>query len=47
MDKPGFFVGIDIASATFTSAVGSMGDKWQIVVRPSTFANELTALQSI
>jgi len=40
MDKPRFFVGIDIASATFTSAVGSMGDKWQIVVRPATFANE-------
>ena len=40
MEKPRFFVGIDIASATFTSAVGSMGDKWQIVVRPATFANE-------
>ena len=40
MDKPHYFVGIDIASATFTSAVGSMGDKWQIVVRPATFANE-------
>jgi transposase len=33
-------VGIDIASATFTSAVGSMADKWQIVVRPANFANE-------
>lgn len=40
MDKPGFFVGIDVASATFTSAVGVMGDKWQIVVRPATFSNE-------
>lgn len=40
MNKPRFFVGIDIASATFTSSVGSMGDKWQIVVRPATFANE-------
>jgi len=40
MEKPRFFVGIDIASATFTSAVGSMGDKWQIVLRPATFANE-------
>ena len=40
MEKPRFFVGIDIASATFTSAVGSMADKWQIVVRPASFANE-------
>ena len=40
MDKPHFFVGIDIASATFTSAVGVMGEKWQIVVRPATFANQ-------
>jgi transposase len=40
MDKPRFFVGIDIASATFTSAVGSMGERWQIVVHPATFANE-------
>jgi transposase len=40
MDKPRFFVGIDIASATFTSTVGSMSDKWQIIARPATFANE-------
>ncbi|RQW76711.1 MAG: IS110 family transposase [Methanothrix sp.] len=40
MDKPRFFVGIDIASATFTSAVGSITDKWHIVVKPATFANE-------
>lgn len=39
MDRPRYYVGIDIASATFTSAVGSMGDKWQIAVRPSSFAN--------
>ena len=39
MDKPQYFVGIDIASATFTSAVRVMGEKWQIVVRPATFAN--------
>ena len=32
--------GIDIAAATFTSAVGSLGEQWQIVVRPATFANE-------
>jgi len=41
MIKPRFFVGIDIASATFTSAVGSMGEKWQIIGRPATFANQL------
>ena len=40
MDKPRF-VGIDMAAATFTSAVGRPGDKWQIGVRPATFANEL------
>lgn len=40
MEKPRFYVGIDVASATFTSAVGSMGEKWQIVVRPAQFANE-------
>lgn len=40
MDKPHFFVGIDVASATFTSAVGSMSERWQVVVRPATFANE-------
>ena len=40
MDKPRFFVGIDIASATFTSAVGVMGEKWQVGVRPATFDNE-------
>jgi transposase len=40
MEKPRFFVGIDIASATFTSAVGSIAERWQIVVKPATFANE-------
>jgi len=39
MNKPLYFVGIDVASATFTSAVGQMGEKWQIVVRPAQFAN--------
>jgi transposase len=39
MDKPELYVGIDIASATFTAAVGRMGDKWQIVVRPGEFGN--------
>ena len=40
MDKPRFFVGIDIAAATFTSAVGSLADKWQMGAHPATFANE-------
>lgn len=39
MQPPTSFIGIDIASATFTSAVGQMRTKWQIVVRPRTFAN--------
>jgi transposase len=40
MNKPRYYVGIDVASATFTSAVGSMGEKWQVVVKPAQFANE-------
>jgi transposase len=40
MKPPLNYVGIDVASATFTSAVGRMGEKWQIVVRPAQFANE-------
>jgi len=40
MNKPQYFIGIDIASATFTRAVGSMGEKWQIVMKPVQFANE-------
>ena len=40
MEPPQNYVGIDVASATFTSAVGRMGEKWQIVVRPAPFANE-------
>lgn len=39
MYKPQFYVGVDIASATFTSAIGQMGEKWQIVVKPETFDN--------
>lgn len=41
MNKPHFFVGIDIAAASFTSAVGSStNDRWQKEGRPATFANE-------
>lgn len=40
MERPLYYIGIDIASATFTSAVGNMKETWQIVVPPTTFANE-------
>lgn len=40
MNKPQYYVGIDIASETFTSAIGSMGERWQIVVKPAQFDNE-------
>ena len=40
MEHPQNYVGIDVASMSFTSAVGCMGEKWQIVVRPAQFANE-------
>jgi transposase len=40
MKKPDYYVGIDIASATFTSTIGNMGEKWQILVKPVQFANE-------
>jgi len=39
MERPQNYVGIDVASATFTSAVGRIGEQWQIVVRPAQFAN--------
>jgi transposase len=40
MNKPHFFVGIDIAATTFTSAVGRCShDRWQKEGRPATFAN--------
>jgi transposase len=40
MNQPRYYVGIDIASATFTSALGNLSDQWQIIGRPVTFANE-------
>ena len=45
MNKPEYFVGIDIASTTFTSAIGVIGEKWQIVVKPETFENEYDHLE--
>jgi transposase len=40
MEHPQNYVDIDVASATFTSAVGRMGEGWQILVRPAQFTNE-------
>lgn len=40
MDRPQYYIGIDVASATFTSAVGVMGQRWQIVSRPTRFDNQ-------
>lgn len=39
MERPKFFVGIDIASATFTAAVGV--EPWRLIVKPEEFLNEL------
>ncbi len=40
MNRPEYYIGIDVASAQFTVAVGQMGAKWNIVVRPTAFAND-------
>jgi transposase len=40
MNKPEYYVGIDIASAHFTAAVGRMEQKWKIVVPAVQFVNE-------
>jgi len=40
MNKPDFFVGIDIASLTFTAAVGQLQEgSWRIVGKPKEFGN--------
>jgi transposase len=39
MNRPQYYVGIDVASVSFTSAIGKMGEKWQIIVKPETFEN--------
>jgi len=39
MERPLFFVGIDIASATFTAAVGV--EPWRLIIKPEEFLNEL------
>jgi transposase len=40
MQRPEYYVGIDVASATFTSAAGALVDqRWRITVKPSRFDN--------
>lgn len=39
MERPRYFVGIDIASETFTAAAGR--EPWQLTVKPVEFVNEL------
>jgi transposase len=39
MERPKYFVGIDIASETFTAAAGV--EPWQLQVKPQQFVNEL------
>ena len=41
MQQPKYFVGIDIASQTFTAAAGVA--PWQLTVKPHQFENELAS----
>jgi transposase len=41
MNKPKYYVGIDVSSKTFTSSIGCMGSKWQIQVKPRQFENTI------
>ena len=45
MNQTKYYVGIDISSETFTSAVGTVREKWEIVKKPETFSNEISGLQ--
>lgn len=45
MRKWKFFIGIDIASATFTAAVGT--SPWQVVLEPREFSNNLEGFRSL
>ncbi len=42
MNKPGLYVGIDIASKTFTAAIGKFEEEtgWGIVAKPTNFENK-------
>jgi len=42
MDRPKYFVGIDIASETFTASIGQFKEEsgWKIVAKPTTFEND-------
>jgi len=39
MEKPLFYIGIDIAATTFTSSIGCADSHWHIIGRPETFEN--------
>jgi len=40
MNKPTYFVGIDIASTSFTSSIGQLvEEKWKIIAKPRKFQN--------
>jgi transposase len=41
MNKPGFFVGIDVSSETFTASIGKFEEQtgWKIVAKSTTFEN--------
>ena len=45
MRQPQYFVGIDIASETFTAAAGIA--PWQLTVRPQQFENELVCFPKL
>jgi transposase len=45
MKRAKYYVGIDISSDTFTSAIGTVNEKWKIVRKPETFKNEITGFQ--
>lgn len=42
MNRPKYFVGIDIASETFTASIGQFKEQsgWEIVAKPTTFEND-------
>jgi len=46
MDRPKHYIGIDVSSLTFTSSIGCMGKKWQILVKPEEFDNALDGFAS-
>ena len=45
MNRPSLFVGIDVASETFTASIGKFEEErgWQIVAKPTSFENNFDA----